>query len=256
MAIERLIPGTDEWSAFYANHIQRYMFAREHLYQIGATRVLDAACGVGYGARFLADGGIPKLVAIDRDATALEIAQREFSDPAIDFVQDDCHSLANAKLLGPFDAIVSFETIEHLPRPHDFLSACASLLRHGAPLIISTPNAQARSGMGKWDYHEQEFTASEFSDLIRSAGFSNLRLFLQHRTALGHLRDDIRRELNIIRSNPFFRLGRVIQENFRRCSRLGPPMPENVEEYAISDYTEAAEALVQGFVLIAIASRE
>ncbi len=34
MAIERIVPGTKEWDAFYANHILRYQFASQVLKDI------------------------------------------------------------------------------------------------------------------------------------------------------------------------------------------------------------------------------
>jgi hypothetical protein len=54
MAIERIVPGTKEWDAFYANHIFRYQFAANILKEDSIAKLLDAACGVGYGSAFLA----------------------------------------------------------------------------------------------------------------------------------------------------------------------------------------------------------
>ena len=51
MSFERIEPGTTEWEAFYANHIHRYRFGTEILRERRAEKVLDAACGVGYGTR-------------------------------------------------------------------------------------------------------------------------------------------------------------------------------------------------------------
>ena len=52
MAIERIVPGTIEWEAFYANHICRYQFAKEQIEKTDAVHILDAACGTGYGSFF------------------------------------------------------------------------------------------------------------------------------------------------------------------------------------------------------------
>jgi hypothetical protein len=54
-AFERIEPDTASWAAYFSNHIHRYMFAAEKLKEVGARHVLDAACGVGYGACYLAD---------------------------------------------------------------------------------------------------------------------------------------------------------------------------------------------------------
>lgn len=167
MAFERIVPGTPEWTAYRANHIQRYEFAADMLAREGKAKILDVACGVGYGAHFLGTRDIGEIVAVDNDASALDSARKHFSHPAIRYVQDDAHTLLQAKRHGPFDAIVSFETIEHLKRPADFLSACRECLRASDLLIISTPNAAAHETGAKWEYHEKEFNAPEFEALLR-----------------------------------------------------------------------------------------
>src|SRR5713226_3208504 len=130
MAFERIQPDTAVWETFYGNHIRRYMFAAEKLKQFGKCRVLDVACGVGYGAKFLASECGCEVIAVDRDPGALELANSRFSHPAVSFVVDDCHTLEKCGCEEEFDAIVSFETIEHLVEPERSLRRCAQLLRH------------------------------------------------------------------------------------------------------------------------------
>jgi hypothetical protein len=53
MVFERIAPDTPEWAAYYANHIQRYMFAADRLREAGCRHVLDAACdALGKGRLF------------------------------------------------------------------------------------------------------------------------------------------------------------------------------------------------------------
>src|SRR5947207_60969 len=162
MAFERIVPGTPEWTAYYANHIQRYAFAADMLTRESIAKVLDVACGVGYGAHYFATGGIGEIVAVDNDSSALECARKHFSHPAIRYLQDDCHTLIQTTQHGSFDAVVSFETIEHLKRPAEFLRACRACLRKSGLFIISTPNARAHGPEAKWELHEKESTAPEF----------------------------------------------------------------------------------------------
>jgi SAM-dependent methyltransferase len=258
MAFERIVPGTPEWTAHHANHIQRYAFAADMLARQPVAKILDVACGVGYGAHFLATRCICDLVAVDNDSGALDSARKHFSHPAISYVQDDCHALPQAKQHGPFDAVVSFETIEHLKRPTDFLNACRECLRPSGRLIISTPNASAHESGAKWEFHEKEFAAPEFESLIRSARFRDISLFGQRKTAFGRLRDDLRSELHLLRSNPLFRLGRLLQRlRHPSYEQLPPPLPERAEDFEITSFESAQAYEVEGvagpFVIIATA---
>jgi SAM-dependent methyltransferase len=258
MAFERIVPGTPEWTAYYANHIQRYAFAADTLARESIAKVLDVACGVGYGAHFLATHGLGEIVAVDNNSEALEFARNHFSHPAIRYVQDDCHTLIQTAQHGSFDAVVSFETIEHLKRPAEFLRACRECLRESGLFIISTPNARAHETGAKWEFHEKEFTAPEFESLLRSAGYRDISLFGQHKTAFGRLRDDLRAELNLLRSNPFFRLGRLLQRlRHPGYDELALPLSECAEDFEIVAIDSAhvcdAEARTGPFVIIATA---
>jgi len=219
---------------------------------------LDVACGVGYGAHFLASRGSSEIVAVDNDASALDAARKHFAHPAIRYLQDDCHTLLQAKEHGPFDAIVSFETIEHLKRPAAFLGACRECLRASGLLIMSTPNARVHGEGAKWEFHEQELTAPEFESVLASAGYRELSFFGQRKTGFGRLRDDIRAELHLLHTNPFFRLGRLLQRlRHPSYGRLPPALAERAEDFEITRIDSAEVCDAQGpagpFVIIATA---
>lgn len=254
MAIERITPGTLEWDAFYANHIFRYQFALDKLLEAGKAKVLDAACGVGFGSRYLVNNGITSLVAVDRDDAALKIAIKNFAHPAISFLKDDCHTLTNASTHGLFGGIVSLETLEHLPDPQAFIKSCYSLLGKDGLLIISTPNATVTSPDGKplWKYHEKEYTAVELKTILEENGFVNVQLFGQSYSLIGKLRDSIRSEFNKINSNPFSRAGRWFQKIIRGYS-FSAVLPEKIEDFVITSPEEFNSNVP--FVLIAVANK-
>ena len=120
MSIERLEPNTTEWTAFHANHLARYRFAVHALGDPAPRRILDAACGVGYGSRHLANALGAHVVGIDRSEHALAVARREFAADRVEFLRDDCETLTGVAALGPFDALVTFETLGHLAHPDRF----------------------------------------------------------------------------------------------------------------------------------------
>ena len=77
MAVERIVPGTREWGLFYANHIQRYKFAETKIREASSKNVLDAACGVGYGAKYLSGIEHTNIYAIDRSLEALDLGNKD-----------------------------------------------------------------------------------------------------------------------------------------------------------------------------------
>ena len=252
MGFERIVPGTVEWDAYFGNHIFRYQFALTRLQARGSKKILDAACGVGYGTNFLATAGMQELIGVDRDAPALKLAADKFSHPALKFLQDDCHTLAAASLHGMYDAVVSFETLEHLPDPVAFLKQSYALLQTGGMLIISTPNASVTSPAGKtdWEYHEKEYTADELKTLLETAGYSNVELYGQSFSPVGKLRQELRGELNTINSNPFNRAGRWIQQ-ILKGHKPKAVLPEKAEDFEIT--LPAGFTQNPPFVLLAVA---
>lgn len=262
MAIERIVPGTIEWDAFYANHIARYNFAKEQLsfHANQKIAILDAACGVGYGSNFLANNLNCTVTAVDRSTEALAVANKNFTSQAIRFLEDDCHTLEAAAAYGTYDAVVSFETLEHLPYPEKFITACYKSLSNGGKLIISTPNQNVSSPDGNldWEYHEKEYQPQELIEILSKAGFSNINLYGQQMTAIGKLRSQFRAELNKVNSNPFMRLGRLIQKIIKG-HQYNAVLPEQAEDFEITFYNSPDEINTLAgngpFVLIAVCSK-
>ena len=255
--VERIDPDEDSWQAFHAVHLARYRFAVEFLRAEGVKKVLDAACGVGYGTQFLATGLVDAAVlGVDIAPDAVARAQSRFPHPRATYLQDDCHTLAAAAVHGPFDALVSFETMEHLPRATEYLAACRARLRDEGRFIVSTPN-RAESPDRQWAHHFHEYMPTEFEATLKAAGFRDVELWGQALTPTGRFRQDIRAEANLVRANPLFRIGNWIQR--LRGHRAGPALPAREEDYCLGriESTAACEALGRSgpFVLLATARK-
>src|SRR3989304_4043351 len=138
MSVERAVPGSPEWGELAAPHLARYLFAGEYA---PGRRVLDAGPGSGYGARMLRTAGASSVVGIDVAPEAVRSAREHFAGDGIEFLVDDCWQPRHVS--GPFDLICSFENIEHLDRPEDFLAAAAGLLAPDGVLLVSTPDRAA-----------------------------------------------------------------------------------------------------------------
>lgn len=231
MGFERIVPGTAEWDSYHGNHLARYQFAVETLNASRPRLILDAACGVGYGTKYLAECLGATVVGVDRSAEALAVANKEFRHPSVKFLSDDCHTLEAASKHGPFDAVVSMETFEHLPKPVEFLGAVRRVLKPGGAFVVSTPNADEYANAGHWEFHEKEYTADEFYSMLREAGFQNVVAVGQRLTERGRDRAEIRAELARLAQNPFIRFGKFLQQTLRRREIRKAVLPERPEDY-------------------------
>ena len=142
-------------------HMTRYAFASSF---IKGKRVLDIACGSGYGVHYIAVQGATQVVGVDADGKAIEYARKFHSNKSVQYIQADAHHVEELED-SSFDVIVSFETIEHLKRPHNFLLELRRLLKPGGQLFISCPNEYYIS---PWEskFHLHKFRFHEFRDLI------------------------------------------------------------------------------------------
>ncbi len=139
-------------------HLRRYEFAAP---LAAGGRVLDCACGTGYGSRLLADyGNALHVLGVDVDARTIDYAKRRYADPArIEFVVGD----AEKPPVGPgtIDLIASFETVEHVVDPDALMRAYATSLAPNGALVISTPN-----DLGVQPHHHHSFTLESFRLLV------------------------------------------------------------------------------------------
>ena len=174
--LERIVPtalepGSATGQETLDLHLERYRFAVNHL---RGGRVLDLACGVGYGSVMLAAApGVALVVGGDVSVEALRHARATYRDPHVVL---GCGDYAAWLRPGSFDAIVSLETIEHVHEPARLMREFASLLRPGGLLVASvpvTPSVDANP------HHRSDFTPKSFVSLGARAGFVATAQLLQ-----------------------------------------------------------------------------
>ncbi len=167
---ERMVPDEAHARTFW-EHIARYRFAKD---SVRGKRVLDIACGEGYGAAALARAGAASVIGIDISLEICEHAQRKYG---LDARAGDARAIPLRDR--SIDLVVSFETIEHVDSPAAFLGECARVLVPEGTLIVSTPNRPVYSGDGGQNpFHRLEFDEREFVDLL-SSRFRTVRLYTQ-----------------------------------------------------------------------------
>jgi SAM-dependent methyltransferase len=171
MATERLHmdPAAQRYHGYEAAaHVARYALARRFC---TGRRVLDIACGEGYGSALLAGWGAREVVGIDIAAEAGAAANARFAGPSVRFLHVD--ALAAEAMLAdqaPFDLIVSLETVEHVADPAAFLAVLRRLAAPEAVILISCPNDPAMLAPGEDNpFHLRRFTFAEFRDLAEAA---------------------------------------------------------------------------------------
>lgn len=145
-------------------------------------RVLDPACGSGYGAADLAQIATT-VIATDLSSDAIRHAQASYPLPNLEFLAADAQALPFRDR--SFDLITAFEVIEHLDEPRNLLAEARRLLSPGGLLLVSTPNklyyAESRGDAGANPFHKHEFEFAEFQECLRDA-FSEVTILLQNVT--------------------------------------------------------------------------
>ncbi|HEY5366361.1 MAG TPA: class I SAM-dependent methyltransferase [Casimicrobiaceae bacterium] len=160
---ERFIPGVAGEIEF--EHVHRYAFACRH---VAGKRVLDAACGEGYGSALLARTAAT-VAGVDIDgATLAHAAARYASVPNVAFHQASVATLPFAD--ASFDLIASFETIEHLEAADQprMLAEFARVLAPRGLLILSAPNRVEYSDKRGYanPFHRHEHDRAELDGLL------------------------------------------------------------------------------------------
>ncbi len=107
---------------------------------LAGARVLDVGCGGGLLSEALARQGA-QVTAIDLAPELVKVARLHKLESGldVDYRVQSVEDLA-AEAPGSFDAITCMEMLEHVPRPGAILDACATLLKPGGKLFLSTLN--------------------------------------------------------------------------------------------------------------------
>jgi 2-polyprenyl-6-hydroxyphenyl methylase / 3-demethylubiquinone-9 3-methyltransferase len=125
--------------ALHAMNPARLSYVAERV-NLHGSRVLDVGCGGGLLSEALARAGAD-VTAIDLAADLLGMAKlhRLESGVAVDYRRMTVEALA-VEQPGHYDAITCMEMLEHVPDPASVLDACATLLKPGGRLFVSTLN--------------------------------------------------------------------------------------------------------------------
>ncbi|GAB2690057.1 hypothetical protein GCM10027170_22150 [Aliiglaciecola aliphaticivorans] len=167
-----------------ADHKNRYQFACDQLAKRQPSQILDLACGIGYGTLMLAKATDAKVTGVDIEKNAIEYANLYYQNDNTNFICEDAKKCDFQ--IASFDAVVSFETIEHVSFDRELLAIFYRSLKKGGTLICSTPNQDVMPfDSDKFRFHEKHYTNEELVELLAGAGFVKIELFAQHDPVAG-----------------------------------------------------------------------
>ncbi|RDY66987.1 methyltransferase domain-containing protein [Halobacillus trueperi] len=174
---ERVIPKEmDPTNNLLLEHIARYTFSTPYV----KGRVLDLACGTGYGSAMVAKEkkkDIDEMIGIDISSETTRYAIQNYYHPLLTFKQGDIMDSSLVNKIGVFDTILSFETIEHVEDDRAFMERMYELLKPGGTLVLSTPFGKGRDHPCGSPFHYFQLTKEEFNELFTS--FSDVEIYYQ-----------------------------------------------------------------------------
>lgn len=162
-------------------HLHRYAIAMEY---VKGKKVLDIACGEGYGANLLAQAAA-HVTAVDIDDSTIKKASNKYTATNIIFKTGSALKIPAED--SSFDIITCFETLEHIDRHDEMLTELKRVLAPEGILLISTPEKLNYSDNTGYinPFHKKELYGEEFKKLVRN--YFPHTLFYQQISLIGSL---------------------------------------------------------------------
>ena len=168
---ERTLPDVPEENYWFRRHLAVYEWIAA---RVAGLRVIDMACGEGYGSNVLAASAL-SVVGVDANPEAHEHARLRYRRANLRFERALIEGFSE-----PAGAVVFLQTIEHLTDAGQALRHFRSLLEPSGTVFVSTPNVLtlAPKGADRSDnpWHVHEYRAAEFQDLCNDT-FAEVELY-------------------------------------------------------------------------------
>ena len=163
---ERTLPDVPEENYWFRRHLAVYRWIAG---RCAGRRVVDMACGEGYGSAVLAQNAA-EVVGVDANPEAFEHARLRYRASNLRFERALVEEFEDG---APYDALVFLQTIEHVNDPERLLERFSSLLAPGGIAYVTTPNrltlAPPGSDRSGNPWHVREYAPDEFAALVRPA---------------------------------------------------------------------------------------
>lgn len=173
---ERFLP-KDCKGEMEIEHYQRYRFAGKF---VKGKKVLDAACGEGYGSHILS-AEAKEVTGLDISTKTVENANKKYGKDNLSFRAGSVEKLPFED--NSFDVVISYETIEHVTGEvqESFLKEIRRVLKPDGFLIMSTPNKAVYTDLVKGEnaFHVKEFYVDEYDEFLGKY-FKNRTVYCQY----------------------------------------------------------------------------
>ena len=168
---ERTLPDVPEENYWFRRHLVVYEWIAA---RVGGLRVVDLACGEGYGSAALARTAA-SVVGVDANPEAHEHARLRYRAPNLRFARDMVE-----RFFASCDALVFLQTIEHVQDPDGVLQNVGHMLTAGGTAYVSTPNVLTLAPKGAQrsgnPWHVREYRAHELRALC-ARHFGSVELY-------------------------------------------------------------------------------
>ena len=155
-------------------HLHRYLLARQ---LCRGKNILDIASGEGYGTALLAQTACC-VTGVELDAETVAHASSAYVQKNLRFIEGNATEIPLPDRT--FDAVISFETLEHVSDQNRFLTEAKRVLKPDGFLLLSTPDSDVYSAAGTTPnpFHVRELTAGELTAELKAV-FTHVYLLRQ-----------------------------------------------------------------------------
>jgi len=171
---ERFLPRMEDPIINY-EHLHRYRFAEEF---VKGKKVLDLACGEGYGSYMLAEKA-REVIGVDIDESTIKHASAKYIKDNLKFIKSSMTAIA-MESEKKIDVIICFEALEHVEEHDKVMAEIKRVLKDDGIFIVSMPNKHIYSDSSDYKnpWHKRELYLNEFEILLRST-FKNVLIYGQ-----------------------------------------------------------------------------
>ena len=145
---------------------QRSLLAYYRAAELVKGDILEVGTGMGYGVEIIAPKAT-RYITIDK-----QLPESPLQFENVEYYEMEVPPIGFENI--SFDAVVSFQVIEHIEKDIEFVREVARVLRPGGKFVISTPNAPMSLTRNPW--HVREYNADELRNLLE-CNFSKVEAY-------------------------------------------------------------------------------